>query len=85
MSDYTAFRSFGFDDPDEVGSSEFRAMAECIDDALNSLEPVSADEPFELVEAMLQTFMESSQWMLNHLRKRALERAGYEVRQGGAQ
>lgn len=47
----------GFADPDDVGASEYRAIYDCIADALVNVEEEVADEPPVFVAAMLDEFI----------------------------
>ncbi len=59
-------KEFHFAHPDEIGSSEYRAIYDCLNDELEDCE---ADARQALAEAILETFMEHTSAMLQQVRE----------------
>jgi hypothetical protein len=51
-----SLKQWGLEDPDVVGSSEYRAIYECIEDALQGYEQDSGLTPAEYVRAIVDEF-----------------------------
>jgi hypothetical protein len=65
LYDHSRLECFGFPDPDEVCASEYRAICECLNDALESQDQEDPSEsPADLIDAMLNEFVGWAQAML---------------------
>lgn len=59
-------KEFHLADPDEIGSSEYRAIYNCLQDGLEACE---AHERQAMAEAMLESFIERASSMLRQISK----------------
>lgn len=66
-------KQFNFPNPDEVGSSEYRAIYSCLQ---SGLEDCPAEERTELAAAMLEEFRAHAAAMLKQLRERTVQVSG---------
>lgn len=62
----------GQDDPDIRGSSEYRAVYETLDDAME--EPEEMDDPFAMAEGILDEFIQVAQTLRTSLRNKQKEK-----------
>ncbi len=61
---------FNFANPDEMGSSEYRALCDCLE---SGLEDCPANEQAELAQSMLEEFVEHAAAMLKQIRDRTVQ------------
>ncbi len=66
-------KQFNFPNPDEVGSSEYRAIYSCLQ---SGLEDCPAEERTELAAAMLEEFVEHAAAMLEQVRMHTANEPG---------
>jgi hypothetical protein len=68
LTDTSRLELFGFQDPDQVCASEYRAIYECLSDAVASQDQDDPDEsPAALMTGMLEEFIGYAQAMIETL------------------